>query len=245
MGNREGPHALACEWVGTQLAVWFGLRTFDLAIMNVTADDEIPLGHGRSAEPGPAIASRREKGAPWSGDPSDLKRIDNPADIAGLVVFDTWVLNPDRHPPDANARRPNYDNVFLSEEGAEAGRFILKVIDHTHCFGFTGEITRRMAGVDRVRDTRIYGLFPGFVPFINREGVRTWAERLRRVDVALVERVVRTIPPEWEVSTLARRALVELVCGRATFVADTIMNALTRSCFPQGEFDFNQEEDRP
>lgn len=37
MGNRQGPHPLACEWVATHLAKWFGLTTFDFAIMEIDA----------------------------------------------------------------------------------------------------------------------------------------------------------------------------------------------------------------
>ena len=33
LGGPEGPHTLACEWVATQLARWFGLSTFDFAIL--------------------------------------------------------------------------------------------------------------------------------------------------------------------------------------------------------------------
>lgn len=65
MGNPEGPHALACEYVGTQLARWFGLRTFDFALMNLEEIDEIPLDKGRLAMPGPAFVSRAEQGATW------------------------------------------------------------------------------------------------------------------------------------------------------------------------------------
>ena len=30
MGNRQGPHVLATDWVGTHLAKWFGLSTSKL-----------------------------------------------------------------------------------------------------------------------------------------------------------------------------------------------------------------------
>jgi hypothetical protein len=39
MGNPEGEHALACELVGTQLAHWFGLRTFDFALIAVNENE--------------------------------------------------------------------------------------------------------------------------------------------------------------------------------------------------------------
>jgi hypothetical protein len=35
LGNRAGPHALACEWVGTSLAGLLGLSTLDFALIDV------------------------------------------------------------------------------------------------------------------------------------------------------------------------------------------------------------------
>ena len=67
MGNRGGPHPLACEWVGTSLARRLGLPTFAFAIVEVTNEDEIPLAGGGRAEPGPAFISRSERGKSWGG----------------------------------------------------------------------------------------------------------------------------------------------------------------------------------
>jgi len=137
LGNPEGPHVLACEWVGTQLAKWFDLPTFDFSLITVAVEDEIPFAKGGLAEPGPAFITRAESGEPWSAHESQLKRIANPEDIARLVVFDTWTLNCDRYqpPPEgvAGRARVNWNNVFLSGE-APAGQLLLKAIDHTHCF---------------------------------------------------------------------------------------------------------------
>jgi hypothetical protein len=52
MGNPAGPHVLACELIGSKLANWFGLSTFDFGIMQIASDDEIPLGEHHFAEPG-------------------------------------------------------------------------------------------------------------------------------------------------------------------------------------------------
>lgn len=134
IGNPEGPHALACEWVGTHLARWLGLPTFDCALLTVDEVDEIPLGDQTWAKPGPAFVSRAESGHAWGGSADELHLIENPEDIAKLVVFDTWTLNCDRHPPKGVVRKPNKDNVFLSGEGARPGRFRLIAMDHTHCF---------------------------------------------------------------------------------------------------------------
>src|SRR6266496_5515307 len=68
LGNPEGPHVLACELVGSLLAEWIGLKTLDFSIITVADDDEIPLGKGGFAEPGPAFISRAVPGFAWGGD---------------------------------------------------------------------------------------------------------------------------------------------------------------------------------
>jgi hypothetical protein len=154
MGNPEGEHALACDWVGTQLARWFGLATLDQAIVDVDEFVEIRFLNGNLARPGPALVTRALKGDNWSGEPRQLAKVLNLDDISRLVVFDTWLLNRDRH----SANRLNRDNVFLS---AESEQLELLAIDHTHCFGMSGgELTERVAHIGNCRDGAVYGSFP-------------------------------------------------------------------------------------
>lgn len=242
LGNRQGPHALACEWVGTQLARWFGLPTFDFALLTLDAFDEIPFFRGGQAQPGPAFVTRAEAGHAWGGTAEELTIVENQADIARLVVFDTWTLNCDRHPPDLTARKPNYDNVFLSEEGASAGRFRLVAMDHTHCFTCGRDLDERTATIDRIKDDRVYGLFPGFMTAVQagRGVVEAALTRLRKFDDAAAQQAVRTIPGEWQVSDSARNALADLACQRARFAADNLMKRLAAACWPQGELPFDE-----
>src|SRR5258708_29171525 len=58
MGNRQGPHVLATDWVGTHLARWFGLNTFEIAILTLQDDDVYDLPRGAKATPGPAFAAK-------------------------------------------------------------------------------------------------------------------------------------------------------------------------------------------
>ena len=89
IGNPEGEHALACDLVGTQLAAWFGLPTFDQAIVTFDGVPELRLHNGELAREGPALATRAVKGDGWSGGPRQLAKLQNPDDISRLVVFDT------------------------------------------------------------------------------------------------------------------------------------------------------------
>jgi hypothetical protein len=237
IGNPGGEHVLACEWVGTQLAKWFGLPTFDFALVHVTEIDEIPFRKGGKASPGPAFITREETGQPWSGKERELKRLINPQNISRLVVFDTWTRNCDRHSVrTGHGKRIKYDNVFLSGE-APKGRLVLKAMDHTHCFTCGADLTAKEANLDRIKDHRVYGLFRQFRPFLDSEAVTEAVARLRSVTDAVVQKMIATIPKEWDVSESARKALATLLLARAAFVADNIVDAI----WPQQELDFTDE----
>ena len=225
LGNRQGPHALACDWVATNLASWFGLQTFDVAIMNLTSDDEIPYLRGGCAQPGPAFVAKAFEGKTWRDMAFELKALDNPDDITRLVVFDTWTLNCDRHPADLAVRKPNYDNVFLTA-GAHPGRWKLIAMDHTHCFTCGRDLTDKTASIDRVKDSRAYGLFPEFQRWLSHDVVVHSAARLRDISAAEVDKIIGQIPPQWQVSIAAARGLGDLIRNRAAFVADNIQTWL-------------------
>jgi hypothetical protein len=220
LGNRQGPHCLACEWVGSRLADWFGLSVPDCAILDLPAEVCFALPRGGRTRPGPAFVSRDVPGRTWGGDPVELAALVNPADVTRLVVFDTWVRNCDRHPPDLATRRPNYNNVLLADAGPRGRR--LMAFDHTHCFDRGRDLTRHLAAIGNVQDDATYGLFPAFVPRIDPGELAWSASQLRRLPADLVRGIVRELPAEWDVSAVARDALADLVIRRAAYLAHRI-----------------------
>jgi hypothetical protein len=217
MANPAGEHCMACEWVATHLARWFKLPTFDFALIEVTDLDEIPFFRGGQAQPGPAFITRGEAGEPWSGKGNQLNRLINPLDISRLVVFDTWILNCDRYAP-TGRRKPNYNNVFLSEEAPE-GYLLLKAMDHTHAFNCGRDLTPRIAHLDRIRDSNVYGLFPAFTTRLDRDAFHQALDDLSQLPRQFVAEIVRSIPREWDVSPDTRRALTDLIVERALYLA--------------------------
>jgi len=221
LGNRSGPHRLACEWVGTSLARWFHLEVPDFAILTLGEDDRFDLPRGHRSMPGPAFASRFVRGHTWGGDERELRTLTNPAALTRIVVFDTWILNRDRHPPDATTRRPNYDNVFLADEdGGDGSR--LFAIDHTHAFVAEDELTPSLNRIACVKDERTYGLFPEFRPLLDA-GELHWAKSwLASIGRPTIEAIVSGIPLEWQVDDRTRRAVVEFLASRADYLVDRI-----------------------
>lgn len=221
LGNRQGPHVLATDWVGTHLAKWFGLPTFDVAIVSLHSDLVFHLPRGAVATPGPAFAARAMAGAPWNRQPRELEVLDNPEDITRLVVFDTWTLNCDRHHHDPNIRKPNPDNVFLSRDGVAQGKRRLIAMDHGLCFIGSGEdLSPRLAHIEKVKAPGVYGLFPEFLPKLRPDTMQVCMERLREMDLATASAMVATVPTEWDVSEDAREAWSLLIHRRANFVVD-------------------------
>jgi len=66
MGNPEGPGALACEHLGSALADFLGLTTFEHCAFPY-AGPAHPYSGGCRAEPGPAFITRWEAGRVWAG----------------------------------------------------------------------------------------------------------------------------------------------------------------------------------
>lgn len=215
MGNPAGLGSLISELVCTELAAWLGLRVPDFAIVQVS-DLEIPmLGHG-SVLPGPAFASRELPARAADGTDTYLRLLREPADIAKLVVFDTWVRNSDRQPPaDALDPSPRYENLIFSPV---ARKYDIIALDHTHCFT-DGDLEHDIGDPEITLDERVYGFFPEFRPFLRDRDVRLAVARLSAIDVGFVREVVRSVPVEWGMSALARGRLVDTICARAERVA--------------------------
>lgn len=239
MGNPEGPHALARELVGTLLAKRMGLPVFDFAIIDVTEDDEVPFAKGGKASPGPAFICRQEVGATLGGGNGAyiLQRLDNPGDIARLIVFDTWIMNCDRHhPPERGGWQPNRDNVFASREDASEGHFVLKAIDHTHCLTFGKDIGPGAAEIEYRQKVGVFGLFPEFRPLLQRADLQRAVNELGTVTRLEVESIIDEIPPQWEVNRASRSALVDLIMLRVGFVAGNIEKWI----WPEMELEFDR-----
>ena len=230
LGNHGSPHYLAADLVGTQLASWFGLPTFEWAIVDVTPEDEIKFVGGGQAEPGPTFITRETSGTTWGGTEEELKTLVNPADVGKLVLFDTWTRNCDRHPPDLTTRKVNRNNVFLSNEGLSDGKWRLIAMDHTHCFNCGRDLNAQLGHIDLVQDDRLFGLFPEFKIIIREhpEGVLDGLANLAALDRTWLETIVAGIPAAWQVDTSGRTALANLLLNRAQYVTGTFFATLQK-----------------
>ena len=87
-------------------------------------------------------------------------------------------------------------------------------------------MTRRIRFIDKVRNEQVYGLFPQFEGFLDREEIRRFGARLTQFTADVASAFVAQVPPEWEVGDEARSAWAAMITERAQFVAETIETKL-------------------
>lgn len=221
LGNPEGPHRLAAEWIGARLGAWLGLAVPQHAIGEWPVALCEKVLHGSDANAGPCFVTKALAGHVWGGTANELANIVNPGDVTRMVVLDTWLLNRDRCEPPGAGFGPNRDNVFIEEIGP-GGAIRLVAIDHGHCLMPHAELTSRIADQSRLGDRQTYGLFPSLTHMLDQGIAQACGEQLAGLQRSMVEEVVREVPRQWDVPTAARTAIADLVCGRARTVADMI-----------------------
>lgn len=225
LGNPEGPHALACELVGSLAAAWLGLKTFDFALIEISDPEDVAL-EGRSwAQPGPAFISRAENmGFTWGGDSQTLSALSNREDISRLVVLDSWIRNCDRHSPDG--RRINLNNVFLVQRTQPQRILELIAMDFTHAFTCGNPLDRRLGNIEIIRDPSVFGCFVEFRNHLSRDHVIASARHLESFDMVAAESFLANVPMEWQVDSRTRSIWKKFLVDRAHFTADTIESRL-------------------
>jgi len=238
LGNEYGPQVLACEFVGTSLARLLGIPTFDFCIITLGKVPEIHLADGRPAEPGPGFITKAEQGQTWDGTEKMLEKISNRQDITRLVCVDTWTRNQDRYfQREDGTIRQNFDNIFLSFESKN--RLTLKAFDFTHAFTNGRDVNAKIAR--EANDDQIYGLFPEFRDFLNKDTARQMCGKLKTIKDKQIQPIIDQIPREWEIDAATRQAWVDFIVSRAGFLSQHFitMTGLHHDT-KQNEFSFEE-----
>lgn len=223
MGNRQGDESLACEFVGSELVALVGLTVPPFAVVELQ-ELEIVTVSGRLLTKGPAFLSQaQEKTITGDAEGRCLGRLRNRSDLALMIVFDTWVRNPDRCPPsDHLIPEPNRDNVMFRSVG---GWFELLAFDHTHCFTET-DLETGLAGDFFVDDPNVYGAFPEFLPHVDEADLRAACKTIADIDGEQVLEIVAAVPQPWGPSQAIRTRWAQQIINRAARVEDIVIPTL-------------------
>jgi len=217
--NDEGSFALAREFIGTSLATWLGLSTFNYCLFNFDGELKIILENGRLVGKGVGFMTKEEPGYYGDRTISMLNRLANKEDITRLVCFDTWIRNVDRCFKYDDKLQTNWNNVFMSV--ASKKQFTLKAMDFTHAFW--GNLDQKMDKATNVNDEEIYGLFPEFVPFLKKDIAIKTCKKIAKIQEKTIRSYIESIPDDWNIVQDTREAWIRFVIERANFVSSTFL----------------------
>ena len=234
-GPDEPPRALACDWIGSRLGQLMDLPVPAVAICQL----DLPLvlnDKGHQAKQGPAFLSKRVENAEvWDGNEAQLRGLQNPEALAGIMVLDTWILNVDRYSvKEGGAIRRNVRNVLIELRGGTGRRQKRWVwaIDHTHC------LTRRDGGafavppdaIDHFKNDNAFGVFPAFKPLITEASTRPWIDKLGSIEDVSIRGILDVVPPQWEVTANELDALHRLITRRRDYLLDHWQSIFAPAC---------------
>ena len=150
---------------------------------------------------------------------TELQRLENITDITRLVVFDNWIGNCDRHPPDLSTHETELRERLSCRVGECRTLQALRHRPHS-LPRLRPRPDAALVEIDKVRDDRWYGLFPEFRPFIDSAELDWCKAMLRSFAENDIRGIVDSVPAAWEVGLDAKSAIVELLMGRAAHLAD-------------------------
>jgi len=215
IGNPLGRPPLISELVAAELGTWFGLKIPPFAVIGAPQIEIIMQKNGMPMLP-PLFFSLAVDGTPRDGSDTFLSRLSDESDVSRLVIFDTWIRNWDRYFDGED----NSDNLLYARRSGDR-RYDLVPIDHSSCF-VEDDFTAQAAPENWVCDTNIYGKFPEFDDYINARSVNDAVTQLGALNRDFVDEIVNSVPPEWGLTRRAAISLVNLICGRAEYVVNTI-----------------------
>lgn len=216
-----GATALISELVAAELGTLMDLDIPPFAVVRAIEIDIPMLDHHGHILP-PAFFSKHIEGVPSDGTDEFVRRLDDPNDLARLIVFDTWIRNADRcFPTEAEGvYNFNRDNLLFETLGDRLYR--LAPIDHSHCIVNVQFDSAELTDQALIRDEIVYGFFPEFRPYISAGAVAGAVQAMQSINRAALDEIVNSVPPEWGLGGQERLDLVNFFEQRAEFLAQTL-----------------------
>lgn len=207
------------EFVGGRLAMHFGLPVPKVVLVRI-AQDLINLSENlkkRNVKEGIHIGSRFQNITDFGKitlQSLDGKLLVNPADLYGVVCFDTWVLNIDRINPENNMIE------FLSDD-----RIRYWMIDFSHCF--TGNDWTETSLAREKHKLEVMPRFNGFFEkyVTNIQGFDDRFNRLEGIPDSDIQHIIDRIPEQWSLKAGERLEISNTIKVRRGLARHIISNS--------------------
>jgi hypothetical protein len=214
--NRLGPKVLANELVGARLGEMLDLCFPAGTIIKIGEELVKSSRRLRAAKvsPGRHFACQYLSGVRYLT-PQNLPKAVNKDDLAGVMLFDHLLLNPDR--------TMNRKNLLLRRE-AHGHR--IYAIDNSHLFRramWSAEWLKRLGKSVQINRYRTYGAM--FRRFLLPRYFDRYLMKINGITDAELTKLVADIPQEWLPHASEREALLEFVMTRRS-MADDIVTCL-------------------
>ncbi|AHV96405.1 HipA family kinase [Paenibacillus sabinae] len=212
INNRSGSGILANELIAYRLGKRLGLPIAPYRIIQITKDlvNMFPALKSMDIPTGLHLGSLYfEQGTTLLGE-VNLALCQNLHQAAGMMVFDHWINNWDRHVAESNL-------LYLPDQ-----RKIL-MIDHSDAFfGPYWDIEEFMDDSDRM-DVFWGPLYERFVPYIDSPNpFGRYIRLVEKIGEEAVVQAVKGLPKQWSISSEDASSLVDFLMGRRYLVREAL-----------------------
>ncbi|AIQ11962.1 HipA family kinase [Paenibacillus durus] len=208
INNRSGSGILANELIAYRLGKWLGLPIPPYRIIQITRDivDMFPVLKSMDIPAGLHLGSLYfEQGTTLLGE-FNLALCKNFHHAAGMIVFDHWINNWDRHTAESNL-------LYIPDERK------IQLIDHSDAFfGPYWDKEEFMEDSDRM-DVFWGPLYERFVPFIDGpDPFGHYVSLVEQVSEKTVIQAVQGLPKQWNISREDVTGLIDFLMCRKNLV---------------------------
>lgn len=212
INNRSGSGILANELIAYRLGTWLGLPVAPYRIIQITRDlvDMFPVLKSLDIPAGLHLGSLYFEQGTTSFEEINLASCKNLYHAAGMIVFDHWINNWDRHFAGSNL-------LYIPDQ-----RKIL-MIDHSDAF--FGPDWDKEECMDNVNTMEIFWgpLYEMFVPFIDSpDPFGHYVSLIENVSEKAVIEAVKGLPKQWKISREDVTALIDFLLCRRKLVRNTL-----------------------
>lgn len=214
INNHDGTGVLANEIIAYRLGCLMNLSMAESRVVIITREllDMYPELKRLDIPSGPHIGSRFAEYGADVGQRINLSNCNNIQSAAGMIVFDHWINNWDRHVTEANLLYLHDKNEIL-------------LIDHSDAFfGPDWDMEEWFEDPDEIH--LFWGpLYERFVPYIDSsDPFNHYLSLLESLDDHEIRRAIQGLPRQWGIPQDDLDQLFEFLLFRKDRVREVIMN---------------------
>ncbi|MCA0989993.1 HipA family kinase [Guptibacillus hwajinpoensis] len=220
VSNPVGKKILAHEHIANGLAKYLGLPVAEGESIFLSEDviKQISENQISSTPPGPHFGCLYYKNAVRPTTERRIKKCTNLDQMAGIIVFDHWVRNRDRH--------SNYFNLII-DEGEEHNKIYM--IDHAGCFFSSIRSSKRLKKTAGYMDVFWGDLYKEFKSYLKeKELFYYYISAIEQFPDNEIKAIVNSTPPEWESDPEELEALAAYLIQRKEKLREPINQLLKK-----------------